>query len=674
MLIDSGHPLGRLLAVPALVAAGLLTVLASLVWVLGMSGSALLWTYAVVAGLMPLTVWAVQDAAGRMVGGSLFTIPVVIATIAAGQHELGVAINVLACLGRGLELLVWRRARSALSVVARYDADRRLETGDRVRIATGASVPVDGRLLADAVLDESSLSGEPTPLLRHSGEQVRSGVINVGEPVEVIATAPERDGTWAAMARLARRAISDGAGPGRRANRAALVLLPLGFVAAVVVWHATGDLSRAFGVWVVITPGPFLLAGPLALAAGMTRAARMGVVVGDAGVLAALGRTRIGVIDSTGVVTAGTLSVTEIVAAPAWLTDTVLAVAASVQRFRPHPLAGAVMRAAEQAGLRASLPSGKVTIGDERPNATADWVRVAIARAELDGASTAWVSIDGQPIGALLVRDELRPEAADSLRRLRASGLRRLVLVTHGNVNNPEDMGLLLGVDELWTGCETADKIERVREERRHGRTLMIGDDPAVGAADVSVVLSGRGTCAADVIITDGRVARLANAVRTARRSRRIGAFATSAGLTLMLAGMGASVLGWLAPVLAVLTRVGVDVLVMGLALGALAQSRPDTGSVVAEHDRLRPARLAVREAADRLSTGLTTQALQSVLRAYHLISDQVVPMQPTRDIERQVRRLGAHLTAANTQLDDLRATLYGLNAVLTELYRTATE
>ncbi|CAM3296974.1 HAD-IC family P-type ATPase [Kibdelosporangium persicum] len=658
----------RLISVPALVAAVLLAVLAGLLWLLGMPDASLLWTIAAVAGLAPLTVWAAEDVVlDRRVGGALLTLPVIAGALLVGEHEVGTAAGMLACAMRGAETLVRRRASREVAAVARAADETRIHTGDRVRVATGEVVPVDGRLLHDAVLDESPLSGDPIRVRRKEGEPVRSGVINAGEPVEVIAAVPDTEGTWAAMARLAHRAVTDGAGPLRRANRAGLVFASLAIVAAVVVWLVTANPLAAYGVLVVAAAGPVLLAVPLSLIAGLTRAARQGVVVGDVGVLELLGRAKVGVIDASGVVYSGTLSVTEVVAAPGWLTNDVLACAASAQRLRPDAFAGAVARAAKAAGLGICTQPGKVTFAETQPDGAHDWVKVALARASLDNASVAWVTVDGQPVGALLVRDEVRPEAAKSLRALRRAGMRRLVLVMRGHLNDPEDVGAVLGVDELWTRCGTADKVERVREERRRGLTLMVGDDPAVGAADVGVALSGRGACVADVIIADGQVARLADAIRTARRTRWIGLVTTAVGLLVIAAGIAASVMGWLAPLFAVLIRTGIDGLVMASALRALRPGRPAGGPYMPEPDHLSPVRHAVRQAADDLSTGLTPQAQQSVLRAYHLMSDHLVPAQRIVEIERQVRRLGAHLTAPDARVDDLRATLYGLNAVLNE-------
>ncbi|SMD19498.1 HAD-IC family P-type ATPase [Kibdelosporangium aridum] len=658
----------RLISVPALVAAVLLSVLAGLLWLLGMPDASLLWTVAAAASVAPLTVWSIEDLVlDRRVGGALLTVPVIGGALLVGEHEVGAAAGMLACGMRGVEALVRRRARREVAAIARAADETKIHTGERVTVGAGEVIPVDGRLLHDAVLDESPLSGDPIRVRRKEGESVRSGVVNVGDPIELIATVPDTEGTWAAMARLAHRAVTDGAGPLRRANRAALVFAPLAIVAAAVVWLVTRNPLAAFSVLAVAAAGPVLLAVPLSLTAGLTRAARQGVVVGDVGVLERLARTRIGVIDASGVMYAGTLSVTEVIAAPGWLTNDVLACAASAQRMRPDAFAGAVARAAKAAGLRGSAHTGKVTFAETQPDGALDWVKVALARASLDNASIAWVTVDGQPVGALLVRDEVRPDAAKSVRALRRAGMRRLVLVTRGHLNDPEDVGIVLGVDELWTRCGTADKVERVREERRRGLTLMVGDDPAVGAADVGVALSGRGACVADVIIADGQVARLADAVRTARRTRWIGVITTTAGLAIILGGMAVATLGWLAPLFAVLVRTGLDGLVMGAALQALKPGRPAVGPYLREPDHLSPVRHAVRQAAADLSTGLTPQAQQSVLRAYHLMSDHVVPAQRTGEIERQVRRLGTHLTAPNAQVDDLRATLYGLNAVLNE-------
>nr|WP_042188561.1 HAD-IC family P-type ATPase [Kibdelosporangium sp. MJ126-NF4]CEL18322.1 Lead, cadmium, zinc and mercury transporting ATPase; Copper-translocating P-type ATPase [Kibdelosporangium sp. MJ126-NF4]CTQ97806.1 Lead, cadmium, zinc and mercury transporting ATPase (EC 3.6.3.3) (EC 3.6.3.5); Copper-translocating P-type ATPase (EC 3.6.3.4) [Kibdelosporangium sp. MJ126-NF4] len=668
MITGSDRQSWRLVSVPALVAAVLLAVLAGLLWLLGMPDASLLWTVAAAAGMAPLGVWAIEDlVTERRVGGALLTLPVVAGALVAGVHEVGAAAGMLACGLRGAEALVRGRARREVALLARAAGETRIHTGDRVTVGTGEIVPVDGRLLCDAVLDESPLSGDPVRVRRKEGEPVRSGVVNAGDPVELVATVPDTEGTWAAMSRLAHRAVTDGAAPLRRANRAALVYAPLAAVAGVVVWLVTGNPLAGFGVLAVAASAPVLLAVPLSLTAGLNRAARHGVVIGDAGVLERMARTRIGVVDASGVMYSGALSVTEVVAAPGWLTNDVLACASSAHRTRPDAFAGAVARAGKAAGIGGGARGGTVTFAEQQPDGSLDWVKVALARASLDNASVAWVALDGQPIGALLVRDEVRPDAAQSLRALRRAGMRRLVLVTGENLNDPEDVGVVLGVDELWTRCGTADKVERVREERRHGLTLMVGDDPAVGAADVGVALSGRGACVADVVIADGQVERLAGALRTARRTRWIGVLATVCGLAVVATGMAAATLGWLAPMLAVLVRAGIDGLVMVAALQPLRPGRPSVRPRMPEPDHLSQVRSAVRQAANELSTGFTPQAQQSVLRAYHLMADHVVPAQRTGEIERQVRRLGTHLTAPNAQVDDLRATMYGLNAVLNE-------
>jgi P-type E1-E2 ATPase len=656
----------RSLALPVYVAGALLSLLGGLLWLLAMPEASLLWTVGALVGVLPAVLWAAADLTAGRVGTGLFAVPVIVGAVATGQYEAGVAAGLLAGASRGLEWLAWRRARRALTAIAGTTSDRAVRVGERVKVEPGKPVPVDGRLLADAVLDESRLTGDPSAVLRRMGGPVRSGAINAGDTFHLIATVPDTESTWPSMARLAKRAITDAGPPGRLATRAALVFLPAVLVIAAAVWLLTGDPLRALAVLAVAAPGPFLLAGPLALAAGMSRAAGIGVLVGDAGALATLGRARVAVLDSVGVVTSGIPSVTEIVAAPGWLTDEVLALAASIQRMQADPVAGAVVRAAKAAGIGEVLADRAVTLSQRPADASADWVRIALARAALDGANVVWVNADGRPIGAFLVRDEMRAEAPGSMRRLRSAGVRRLVMLTGDRLEDPHDVGVLLGVDEIWTGCGTADKIERVREERRRGPTMMIGDNPAVGSADVGVALSGCGACVADVIIADGDVARLADGVRTARRARRTGLLAGAGGLLAVLAAMGLAALGWVSPLVAVLVQVAVDAAIMGVALCALAPARRIDRQPAGD-DGLGQVRQAVREAADDLSTGLTPQAQKSVRRAYHLMADHLVPAQRTGELERQVRRLGTHLTEPDAHVEDMRATLYGLNAVLTE-------
>ncbi|MBP2328792.1 heavy metal translocating P-type ATPase [Kibdelosporangium banguiense] len=529
-------------------------------------------------------------------------------------------------------------------------------------------------------------------------------MVNAGEAAELTATATADESTYAGVMCLAEQAAAESAPVVRLADRLAAVFLPLAVAIAAAAWILTGDPVRAVAVLVTATPCPLLLAAPIAITAGMSRASRLGVVLKHGAALEALGRARTAVLDKTGTVTAGQPTITSVLAAPNYTEQRVLELSAAVEQLSPHVLATAVVRAARLAGLRVApaqqvteqpgigaagyVQGARITVGKPESEVLPPWAKAAVRRAELDMASTIWVSRDGEPIGVLLVRDEIRPDAARTLRRLRSAGLQRIVLLTGDRLANAQDVGILLGLDDLSAQCSPADKVNRVREERARAVTLMVGDGindaPALAAADVGIGLAGRDATAAaqaaDAVITDGRIARLADAVEAAVRAHRIALQSAGIGIALSLVAMVIAAVGWLPPV----------------RRRPAEQIEQVLQRFAAEHEQLMPARRAVRQAADDLSEGPTAQAEQSVRRAYQLVSEHLLPHELAEDrelypvvaellgdpevtqamsrghmeIERHIRRLGRHLSTSDSigpdQVDDLRATLYGLDAILT--------
>ncbi|WP_143573845.1 P-type ATPase, partial [Streptomyces acidiscabies] len=185
---------------------------------------------------------------------------------------------------------------------------------------------------------------------------VRSGVVNAGDAFELRATAAERDSTYAGIVRLAREAGAEAAPVVRLADRYAAWFLPLSVGAAALAWAVTGSVVRAVAVLVVATPCPLLLAAPVAVVSGLSRASRLGVVVRDGGALETLGRARTLLLDKTGTLTRGRPEVLDVVAAPGRSPAEVLRLAASLDQFSPHVLARAIVEAARRRGLRLSVP------------------------------------------------------------------------------------------------------------------------------------------------------------------------------------------------------------------------------------------------------------------------------------------------------------------------------
>ncbi|MCP2329768.1 ATPase, P-type (transporting), HAD superfamily, subfamily IC/heavy metal translocating P-type ATPase [Actinoalloteichus cyanogriseus DSM 43889] len=717
-----------------------------LVWIAHPGAARVLWAVATVVGLVPATVWVIgQFRAGRW-GADLLAVLALASTLVVGEFLAGAVVAVMVGTGRLLETLAQRRAGHDLSALldriprtaklVTVDGPRpvpvaELGPGDRIVVAPGEVVPVDAGVTADAAFDESALTGEPDPVTRRAGDTVRSGVVSVGEAVELVATASAEDSTYAGVVRLAEQAGAGAAPVARLADRVAAWFLPTALAIAGLSWLTSGDAVRAVAVLVVATPCPLLLAVPIAVTGGLSLAARSGVVVKGGATLELLGRAATLATDKTGTVTVGRPEVVGVVCAPGEDAARVLALAAAVESYSTHVLAGAVVRAAAGAGLRPPSATevrerhgvgveGRVEgsavrvgrAGDE--GALPDWARGAASRGRLDLATPVWVTVDDRLRGALLMRDRVRTDAGRTIRRLRAVGLRDIVLVTGDRVANAEEVAALLGLDAVRAEASPADKIRCVRDQRRRGITVMVGDGvndaPALAAADVGVALGSRGSTAAaqaaDAVILDDRIDRLADVVEIARRTRGIAVRSAVVGTSLSVVAMIVAAVGWLPPVAGAVAQEGIDVVVILYALRALRRPRrtkvgDPTDRMLrrfaAEHDELQPTRVAVRQAADALSGGPSPVADAELHRAHRLLVDHLLPHERAEErdlyprvgalfggqeamstmsrshveIERLIRRLGRHLAESGgrvlpDQVDDLRATLYGLDAVLT--------
>ncbi len=241
--------------------------------------------------------------------------------LALGEYAAGAIVALMLAGGNWLEDRAGRRARRELTKlverapriahVRRADsviemAVDEVAVGDVVVVRAGEVVPVDGLIVAgDAVVDESALTGEPMPVVYGRGGSVRSGTTNAGEAFELRAVRPAAESAYAALVRLVREVEAQRAPFVRLADRYAIIFLPVTAVVAALAWGISGDPVRALAVFVVATPCPLILAAPIALISGVSRAARAGVIVKGAGVIERLGAVSTVLLDKTGTLTLG---------------------------------------------------------------------------------------------------------------------------------------------------------------------------------------------------------------------------------------------------------------------------------------------------------------------------------------------------------------------------------
>ncbi len=645
------------------------------------------WTAVTVLGLPPAIWWVVAAARERRLGADVVAVLALLGTLAVGEVLAGAIITVMLASGRLLEARAAARAERDLRALAgrtpttvqRYTDGTvtaidvgDVRPGDLLLVRPGEVLAVDGRIRSPlAVLDESALTGEPLPVDHATSDPVRSGTVNAGDAFDLQATTTAAESTYAGVVRLVEQARASTAPFVRTADRWAGWFLGISVVVASIAWATSGDPVRAVAVLVVATPCPLILAAPVAIVSGLSRAARVGVVVKGGAALERLAGATVLLCDKTGTLTEGRPTVAEVVTATGVDADDLLRWTASLEQVSPHVLASAVVRAARERDLSTSLPSDVDEVPAHGLRGVVDghtvavgkaswilpvggaprWVRTVRRRADLDGALTMFVAVDGEPAGALVLDDPLRPDAPRTVRALRRSGIERVEMVTGDRADVAESVGAVIGVDVVLAERTPEEKVEAVLDAGRHGSTIMVGDGvndaPALAAADVGVAIGARGSTAsseaADVVLCVDRLDRLADGIRIAHRARRIATQSVVAGTGLSAIAMVAAAFGLLPPVAGAVLQEVIDVAVILNALRVLAPDRQrlrrldEPGSALArrfsaEHRELRPELDDLRTVADDLGTVPTRVGLDEVRRVHRFLADELVPHEEAED------------------------------------------
>ncbi len=637
-----------------------------------------IWAAATVPVVVALAVSIARDLLLGRMGVDAIAFLSMTAALALGQSLAGIVVAIMYAGGTVLEdFAIARAERNLKSLVDRAPriAHRRVDQivedvpieevriGDAIVIRAGEVIPVDGLVASPiAVIDESALTGEPIPVTRQDGETARSGALNAGETFAIKATATAGESTYAGIVRLVTAAQTAKAPFIRLADSYALLLLGVTVVVAGGAWLMTGDPIRGLAVLVVATPCPLILAAPVAFIAGVSQAARRGILIKGSAPLEALARTHTVLFDKTGTLTVGGARLVAIETAPGQSADEVLRLAGSLEQASQHVVAAAIVTAAIGKGLDLRMPeqvhevmgsglegvvagqnvrvgSQQLIFGAHKPD---DWAVRAVRRASWRSALSVFVSVDGRTIGALLLADELRKEAPRAVQSLRAAGIARIVMVTGDRADAAETIGAALNLDAVLSDRVPSDKVDAVVTERRLHPTLMVGDGindaPALAAADVGIALGARGASAsseaADVVILVDRLDRVSEAIAIARRARGIALESIVSGMVLSGIAMGVAAFGWLTPVAGAITQEAIDVAVILNALRALSPA-PRRGSRLLpikmaralhhEHELLEQNLDQLRSISDALDDASGQQAVDLILSAHRIVEETVV-------------------------------------------------
>ncbi|MGO4830930.1 heavy metal translocating P-type ATPase, partial [Rhizobiaceae sp. 2RAB30] len=398
------------------------------------------------------------------------------------------------------------------------------------------------------------------------------------------------------IVRLVRQAQESKAPSVRIADRYAIWFLLLTLLIAGAASWVTGDRIRALAGLVVATPCPLILALPVAIISGMSRAAKLGVLIKSGGALEALAKVRIAILDKTGTLTFGKAEITDIRVSDGWNDDELLRLAASLDQASNHVIADALVSGAHQRGLRLSPPTEVSEAAGTGVSGTVDGHAVVVGGSRFvrdrsrrgdpyalrggvpEGAAVVAVAVDGEIAGIIVLADKVRPEAADMLNALRDSGVTKIVLASGDRQDVVTAIGNQLDIGDAFGELDPQGKVDVVRKERTQAPVMMVGDGvndaPALASADVGVAMGARGSAAssesADVVLLVDRLDTLTAALRAAHRTRRIAMQSVLAGLGLSVVAMIFAALGYLPPVAGALVQEAIDIAVILNALRAL--------------------------------------------------------------------------------------------------------
>ncbi|KQH76225.1 MULTISPECIES: heavy metal translocating P-type ATPase [Mycobacterium] len=512
-------------------------------------------------------------AKGKIGVATLMTIAAVGAVI-LGEVGEAATLAFLFSISEGLEEYSLARTRRGLRALLSLVPDRatvlrdgaeiivaptELVVGDAMLVKPGERIATDGIIRhGRTALDVSAITGESVPVEAGPGDAVFAGSINGTGSLEVEVSTTAADNSLARIVRIVEAEQARKGASQRLADRIAQPLVPAIMVAAAVI-AVVGSvfddpltwIQRALVVLVAASPCALAISVPVTVVAAIGAASKLGALVKGGAALEALGAVRGVALDKTGTLTANRPTVIDVATTNGATRDQVLDLAAALEARSEHPLASAILAAAGQinpaSDVQAVTGAGLIghrnghTIRLGRPG----WLNPGaltgdVARMQQAGATAVLVEDNGHVIGAVAVRDELRPEAAEAVDQLRGDGY-QVAMLTGDNHTTAAALAAEVGIETVHAELRPEDKANLIEQLRAQRRTAMVGDGvndaPALATADLGIAMGAMGTDVAietaDVALMGEDLRHLPQAFRHARRARRI--MLQNVGLSLVL-------------------------------------------------------------------------------------------------------------------------------------------
>lgn len=528
--------------------------------------NAFMLTAALVAGY-GIVINAVRALASRLVSIDLLVSVAAIGAIVIGNFWEAAAVTFLFVVGHGLEAATMNKTRSALTALIAVAPDvavvlregqqehipaHQVRSGEIVLVKNGAKVPVDGKVVAGTgSIDEASITGESMPVTKVASDQVFAGTISRGGFLQVEATGVGSETTLARIIHRVEQAQDAKAKTQAFIDRFSTWYTPAVFILALLIGMITQDAVLALTLLVIGCPGALVISIPVAIVAGIGRAARNGMLIKGGEYLETAAKISAVAVDKTGTLTQGRPQLTDVlVLDPTADSTDVLGWAAAAEAGSEHPLASSIIEAAQDhrvapeqipddvtpvpgKGIVANINDHQVLIGNSALLAQysisdKDEADQAAQQLAADGKTPMIVVVNHSVVGVIGVADRIRPDAPLMVAQLHNAGVKKVVMLTGDTLPVAEAVGRATGIDEIHAALLPEDKLEAVAQLQRAGHTVaMVGDGvndaPALATADIGVAMGAAGSAVAvetaDIALMGDNLAKLPEAVRLAKRT-----------------------------------------------------------------------------------------------------------------------------------------------------------
>ncbi len=571
-------------------------------WILG--------TVAIVE-VLPLLWGMWEDFQTGHYGIDILAAAAIITSVIMHQYWAAIVIVIMLTGGEALEDYAENRAKKELDALLRNAPKMahlvrksevvdipisEIKVSDILIIKPGEIVPVDVVIIeGTANFDEANLTGESMPQSKTVGDNVLSGSVNLDGALKVKTLHIAADSQYEQIIKLVQSATNSQAPFVRLADRYSVPFTVLAFGIAIASWAVSGQSIRFLEVLVVATPCPLILAAPIAVISGMSRAAKHGIIIKNGGSLERLAEAQTIAFDKTGTLTKGDLVVDKVTSFNGYSEQEILGLASALEKSSNHVLAQAIIEAAQSRNLK--IPKAK-NIREESGKGLSSMVQgkqilvgrqsfleeqgVAMTKAAMNLKSTAtFVAIDSKLAGAISFTDEIRPESKTMLANLRRLGIKHILMVTGDNTATANAIAKTLGITEVQAEALPADKLLAISQLVNRPVVFVgdgVNDAPVLTASDVGIALGARGETAAsesaDIVIMLDDVNRVAKAFSIARRTFSVAKQSILIGIAMSIVLMFIFSTGHFSPLLGAILQELVDVVVIFNALRAHTRGR----------------------------------------------------------------------------------------------------